>query len=594
METDVIRLVYSSFFRSAPYGIAIINRKAIILQANDAFLTLCGIPLKEVVGFPLFSLTHHEDQWEERERFRSFTASELKETTYETRWLLPDGSIRQVHTSLSRLDSGPASSSSWFLASYTHSCVPSSLSLNGWKSLAKHNDRSVKAGHWELCRCRSPRLFFSNGLYGILGITGTAAHLTEEMVLERADQEDLNKIQAASTSGSFSGMVRIRAFDNSMRRILITGERDESEECGCSVWSGTFQDVTELEQAKESLHRHRALNIRIHESFQDIVCLIHKDLRISALSQTVYTFSGYSEDELERHTAETLLPSEDLQLVRAHLNVSQGQPITFRVRVKNGTLFWLEAVIIPYPLDSTPDEHYLVVARNRTDVMTMHEQALNSDKLNAVGGLAAGIAHEIRNPLTAIRGFIQLMKGGTVKPEFHDIILSELSRIDSIVKELLFLSKPQPVVYASTELYPLLDHVVTLISTQAILCRIELELDHQAGSLELLCDENQIKQVLINLLKNAIEAMPNGGKIILQTDKPSDQSVRIQIIDQGEGISQEELARIGQRFYSTKKNGTGLGMMISQEIIRNHGGRMSLRSTPGVGTTVDILLPVTQ
>ncbi|WP_058303677.1 PAS domain-containing protein [Gorillibacterium timonense] len=593
METDVVRLVYSSFFRHAPYGISVINRKGIILQANEAFSVLCGIPVPELIGFPIFALTHHEDQWEEREKYRSFTVSDEVEILYEINWQLQDGSTRPMQVVLTKMDS-TKNPTSWFLASYKDLSQAKKRDKleRQRRRRALAAEQAALAGCWEWSKNRIPSLYCSAGIYSILGMEPMGGELTGEQMIERLHPDDLMRFPEISKDKSFSANFRIRCMNDSFRLIRVSGEWICDEEDADSYWAGTFHDVTELEQAKYSVRQQQLLTMRIHDAFQDIVCLIHQDFTISGLSKSFYSLTGYSEEDVLTIPIEQIIPPEDIQFVRSHMNLSQGQPVTFRCRTRTGSILWLEAAILSMPEGIAPAGTYLLVARDHTEVKNIHEHALNSDKLTAVGGLAAGIAHEIRNPLTAIKGFIQLMKNGTVKEEFYEIILSELSRIDSIVKELLFLSKPHPVTYTVAELYPLLDHVITLINTQAILYQIEIEQHYQEGSMQLYCDENQIKQVLINLLKNAIEAMPSGGKITLKTDYNGANSVLIQITDQGIGISQENLEKIGQMFYSTKESGTGLGMMISHEIIRNHGGKMTLRSTQGVGTTVEITLPI--
>ena len=235
-----------------------------------------------------------------------------------------------------------------------------------------------------------------------------------------------------------------------------------------------------------------------------------------------------------------------------------------------------------------------IVARDVTERRKTEELLRHSEKLSAVGQLAAGIAHEIRNPLTSLKGFIQLIQtGSNEKREYFDIMFSELKRIESIISELLFLAKPQGSQFDSKDILDILKHVTTLIDTQAILANIQIKSEIECDFSLIRCEENQIKQVFVNVLKNAIEAMPNGGIITVRVKTmEKEKTVRVSVIDQGVGIPESMLSKVGEPFFTTKDKGTGLGFMVSHRIIRNHGGRIQVESIEGIGTTIHIDLPL--
>jgi PAS domain S-box-containing protein len=215
-----------------------------------------------------------------------------------------------------------------------------------------------------------------------------------------------------------------------------------------------------------------------------------------------------------------------------------------------------------------------------------------SEKLALVGQMAAGIAHEIRNPLTSIKGFIQLFKSKyTSEEEYFNLVLSELERINLIIGEFLILAKPTAVVFKDKEIKSLIKDVVTLINTQAIMNNVQVFVEFESDIPMILCEENQLKQVFINILKNAIEAMPNGGMIDLKVKLKEKDKVSICFIDQGHGIPEDRLPKIGEPFYTTKEKGTGLGLMTSYKIIENHDGELKISSKLYEGTTVDVILP---
>ena len=215
-----------------------------------------------------------------------------------------------------------------------------------------------------------------------------------------------------------------------------------------------------------------------------------------------------------------------------------------------------------------------------------------SEKLALVGQLAAGIAHEIRNPLTSIKGFIQLFKAKYTSDEVHfNLVLAELERINLIVSEFLVLAKPTAVEFKDKEIKILLNDVVTLINTHAIMNNVQIFVEFESEIPTIVCEENQLKQVFINILKNSIEAMPNGGIIDIKVKAIEKDKISICFIDQGTGIPEDRIPKLGEPFYTTKEKGTGLGLMTSYKIIENHDGRLKISSKINEGTTVEVILP---
>ncbi|MGZ0879877.1 ATP-binding protein, partial [Priestia megaterium] len=215
------------------------------------------------------------------------------------------------------------------------------------------------------------------------------------------------------------------------------------------------------------------------------------------------------------------------------------------------------------------------------------------EKLALIGQMAAGIAHEIRNPLTSIKGFIQLFKSKYKSDEEHfNLVLSELERINLIVGEFLVLAKPTAREFKERQITSLLKDVVMLINAQAIMNNIQIFLECESDIPHVICEENQLKQVFVNILKNAIEAMPNGGIIDVKIKKKEKNRVSIYFIDQGLGIQEDRLLTLGEPFYTTKEKGTGLGLMVSYKIVESHDGELKISSKVNRGTTVEVILPI--
>lgn len=232
------------------------------------------------------------------------------------------------------------------------------------------------------------------------------------------------------------------------------------------------------------------------------------------------------------------------------------------------------------------------IARDITQEKQQEELVLASEKLALVGQLAASVAHEIRNPLTSIKGFVQLMETTKeVNPDHVAIMLSEIDRIHLIASEMLVLGKKQDVPMKKVHIQSIISKVIYLMDSQAHSKNVPLKLlDHNNVPLHVYADENQLKQVLVNLIKNAIEATDNNKPVEVEVWE-EDNFVKLTVKDQGVGIEEEKLTSIGQPFFSTKNDGTGLGLEVCKRIVERHHGQINIQSTVNKGTTVKVTLP---
>lgn len=241
---------------------------------------------------------------------------------------------------------------------------------------------------------------------------------------------------------------------------------------------------------------------------------------------------------------------------------------------------------------SAGHKELLCVATDVTEMEQKEEYIRKTEKMNIVGQLAAGVAHEIRNPLTSLKGFIQLIdQEYSIDSKYTKIMLDELERIEFVSSELLVLAKPEVKVKKRISIGHLIENVVELLNMQAITKAITIKTKPLAEGMYVEGNANQLKQVFINVLKNAIEASAKNSVITIRHERTEDK-LAIFITDQGTGISKDRLEKIGEPFYTNKEKGTGLGLMVSMRIMKEHSGDITFDSEEGQGTTVTIFLPV--
>lgn len=211
--------------------------------------------------------------------------------------------------------------------------------------------------------------------------------------------------------------------------------------------------------------------------------------------------------------------------------------------------------------------------------------------LSTVGELAAGVAHEIRNPLTALRGFVQLLsRKDTTDPHYYEIMLNELDRINNIVSELLVLAKPQKITFEKEDICSIVKDVMSLLETQANFHGVEMTKEEEEHLPLIDCEGNQLKQLFINLIKNSFEA--NASRVKVEINRKDDTHIVVTIHDNGSGMSKEHLKHLGEPFFSYKEKGTGLGLTVSYRIIEFHKGSLMFDSKQGEGTTATVTLPI--
>lgn len=238
---------------------------------------------------------------------------------------------------------------------------------------------------------------------------------------------------------------------------------------------------------------------------------------------------------------------------------------------------------------------YLMEVHDESEKMYMKQRLDHTESLSTIGQLAASIAHEIRNPMTSLKGFTQLLYNTANEDgkRYLAVIDEEIKRMEEILTEFLEVSKPTNNKFEYIEIKELILEVVNFMGPQALMESIEVILRCEIDDkFKILGDRNLLKQVFINAIKNAIESMPAGGNIYLNISYKKSNTVCIEIKDQGHGIEEDKISKIFEPFYTTKSSGTGLGLSHVYQVIKSHGGTIEVESDVGKGTIFKFNLPV--
>lgn len=356
-----------------------------------------------------------------------------------------------------------------------------------------------------------------------------------------------------------------------------------------------IQNITDRKLAEKKVYEGEKRYQRIVEESPDAIIILRKGKCFFINEAGVGLLGASAKKDIIGKSIYEFIDNRDYgklqNLVETKIRCESVGPIEERFVRFDGKEIDVEIKTIPTIYKGQPAIHAIV--RDISERKQTQELMINSEKLTVAGQLAAGIAHEVRNPLTAIKGFLQIMESGLKDQKMYfEIISSEMNRIEMILNELLVLSRPQQITkYTKGNLKVIIEQIVTLLQTQTNMNSIEIitKIEHNLPLIH--CDENQLKQVFINFLKNSIEAMPKGGAITIEVQSKSSESLIVRIVDQGHGIPEHLLKKIGTPFFTTKENGTGLGLMICKQIIEQHKGIINIESC-SKGTTIEINLPV--
>lgn len=355
----------------------------------------------------------------------------------------------------------------------------------------------------------------------------------------------------------------------------------------------------ELKIAAKSLADLRALHERIIES-------IRSGLITTDLEGTIYTFNtsaseitGYDPEAMRGKTIFSLFGDVKYQIGVSLEAVKAGEPQPrFECDLLTPDGFAVRIGFAVSPLVSEDNEvtGLIITFQDLTEIRSMEESVRRKDRLAAVGRVGAGLAHEIRNPLGAMRGAIQVLQSNTppesMQADLMDIILRESDRLNSIITNFLSYARPKVGSLAETDICEAIRDTFTLLRhSPDVLETHELKEFLPDSPLFISADVSQLKQVFWNLARNALQAMPEGGILSVRLEIFSHSRIRIIFEDSGSGMTPDQVEQLFEPFSNSTSGGTGLGLSIVYQIIRDHGGTINVRSSEGEGTIITIELP---
>ncbi|MFN3739413.1 MAG: two-component system sensor histidine kinase NtrB [Thermodesulfovibrionales bacterium] len=360
----------------------------------------------------------------------------------------------------------------------------------------------------------------------------------------------------------------------------LTGYLTSRLESASRNLAETQHDLTEL----------KALNTMIVENVPSGIVVVNHKGKIIAFNNHAELVTGLKRQNVIGRDLLEVFP-----FLKDHFSNLNAQTSDFRFRTEGILETRGNQRIIGITINTfkSDDSRGLIgVFQDLTEIKKAEEETKRREKLAAIGELSRNIAHEIRNPLASLKGSVEMLLENKIsegqKRKLMEIAIKEMDRLNKIITDFLLYTRPAPINLKTFDLIKLLDEVVLMLKSSSKAKGIDIT-RRGPDSLIIRADENQLKQVFLNLGTNALEAMPEGGKLSISVLKERE-SVKINFSDTGHGIRQEDIDKIFYPFYSTKEEGTGLGLSIAYKVIEEHRGKISVRSN-NTGTNFEVTLP---
>jgi len=347
--------------------------------------------------------------------------------------------------------------------------------------------------------------------------------------------------------------------------------------------------------ARASLSRVKALSDSLVEHMPVGIVAVDPEDRIMVFNDTAQTLFGRTSEAVIGKLSSDILPPACLEMMRGLVQERPMIEKEFDCAIGQGRMVPLEVIAAVLRDDEGGMIGRIALFRDLSELQHLRKEVERSQRLAAVGSLAAGVAHEIRNPLSSLKGFATYFRqryGGVPEDvKVADIMIQEVERLNRVITELLEFSRPMELKRKTTDLEGLLRHALATIEGQAGQKGVKIQADLPSGLPAASIDPDRMTQVFLNLFLNALAAMDRGGVLTVGIARQDDDTLRVSVADTGTGIRRDDLGRVFDPYFTTKPSGTGLGLAIVHRIVEAHGGEIRLESEPGKGTTFTVLLP---
>lgn len=308
-------------------------------------------------------------------------------------------------------------------------------------------------------------------------------------------------------------------------------------------------------------------------------------------SSNIVQFTGQAPELLMEQKWTILFTKEEQLKINQHFSSSIDRCSLRNVQLINqhNQEFTFHVTIDRIKIDQ--EIIYIGQLKMNTYIQQLERMVVESEKLVLAAQLSAGLVHEIRNPLTSLKGFLQLIQSGIQqKNEYYHVMIGEIDKLERITTELLQIAKPFKQQMKQESIQTLLDEVTFMMNTQSNMRDVNLEI-HCEGDLTTDCNAAQMKQVFLNLIINGAEAMQRKGTIYIHAYQ-LDNYVVIDVIDEGDGVTPEIIQELKEPFFTTKEKGTGLGLVITQHLLDLHDATLTVKANAECGSTFTIRLPI--
>ncbi|RXJ00703.1 PAS domain S-box protein [Anaerobacillus alkaliphilus] len=585
------QLLFHHTLHHSPIGMAVLNLEGQILQANDVLCKMVGYTEKELFLLSSDTITHPGDLYLDTYYLGKFLNEDINECQFQKRLFHKNGQMINVLINVS---------------------LVRNEKQQPFLFVSQIQDITKQLKNEEIRRITESRLnhFLDSISDAFLAVDHqcryTYINKEAERFLNCPREEMIGKVMWEFFPDEINSIFYDQFYRALINKAPVKFEkvyaltetwievRIYPSDDGASIY---FSDITERKKIEKELRDSEERYRTFVESSADAILVCSCDERLVFINEAGINLLGvYHKSEVIGLPVDQFFLPEDLADFKEKfrsilLNSPFQNPIVVKLLRPDGSIVEVEATCATITYNG--QKSIQCIARDVTERNRLDQHVRKSEKLSLVGELAAGVAHEVRNPLTSIKGFLQFTQNlKEYKEEYVEIMLQELERVETIIYEFLTLAKPsETLVFSEHDLELLLTQVVTLQETQAIMKNIEIKTKFSKVPL-ISCHPNQLKQVFVNIIQNAIEATPAKGIVTVQIDLINVDMVGVTVIDNGCGIAKDRISRLGEPFYSNKEKGTGLGLMVSHKIIENHKGSILFQSEEGKGTIVKILLPL--